>query len=75
MAGVKRLSSTSAKAKRPTPKQIEKARLTAGLTQRQAADLINYSERAWQEWEAGRRRMRQSTFDIFLQRSKNSGLR
>lgn len=62
--------STFVKAKRPTPKQILAARLAAGLTQQQAADLIQYSERAWQEWEAGRRRMRQATLEIFLQRSK-----
>ncbi len=59
--------------KRPTPKQILAARVTAGLTQHQAAELIQYSERAWQEWEGGRRRMRQSTFEIFLQRSKPGG--
>jgi DNA-binding transcriptional regulator YiaG len=58
-----------AKKKRPTPKQIREARLAAGLSQRLAAELINYSERAWQEWEAGRRKMRQETFEIFRSRA------
>jgi len=42
----------------PTPDQIRRARLTANLTQRQAAELIGYSFRMWEEWEAGRYPMR-----------------
>jgi len=42
----------------PTPAQIRKARLAADLTQRQAAALIGYSLRMWEEWEAGRYPMR-----------------
>lgn len=69
MAGVKRFLTTSKKAK---PREIKKARLAVGLSQKQAADLINYSERAWQEWEGGRRQMRRSTLDLFLARTAPS---
>lgn len=55
----------SSLAKNPTPKEIKKARLAAGLTQRAAADLIGYSRRAWQEWESGRGTMRRVILDAF----------
>ena len=42
----------------PAPAQIRKARLAANLTQRQAAELIGYSLRMWEEWESGRSPMR-----------------
>jgi DNA-binding transcriptional regulator YiaG len=51
--------------KKAKPREIKSARLAACLTQKQAAELIHYSERAWQEWEAGRRRMRASTLNNF----------
>ena len=63
--GASQLWSTSERMKNPTPKAIKKARLAAGLTQQQAAELIGYSRRAWQEWEAGRRTMRRVTLDAF----------
>ncbi len=53
--------------KKPTPEAIKKARIAVELTQRQAADLIGYSRRSWQEWEAGRRNMRMVTFKAFKQ--------
>jgi putative transcriptional regulator len=56
------------KKKPPRPSEILSARLAAGMTQAQAANLIDYSERAWQEWEGGRRRMRWSTLEAFQQR-------
>ncbi|GLK78068.1 hypothetical protein GCM10008171_33220 [Methylopila jiangsuensis] len=36
----------------PTPEQIKAAREAVGLTQKQAADLVQASSRAWQNWEA-----------------------
>jgi DNA-binding transcriptional regulator YiaG len=36
---------------KPTPKQIEKARLAAGLSQEEAAAFIYSSKRAWYQWE------------------------
>jgi len=48
----------------PTPAMIRQTRIGAGLTQKQAAELIHCGLRAWQEWEGegpdetrGRRRM------------------
>ena len=57
----------------PTPDEIRAARDAAGLTQHQAADLIHGTERAWQEWEAGNRRMHPGLWELFrkkLPRSK-----
>ncbi|WP_312283396.1 helix-turn-helix domain-containing protein [Candidatus Igneacidithiobacillus taiwanensis] len=48
------------------PEQIKAVRLKAGLTQAQAAELIGYSKRAWQDWEQGRKPMRDAAMDLFL---------
>ena len=53
----------------PTPAQIRRARLAANLTQRQAAELIGYSLRMWEEWESGRSPMRAVLFDAFTGRA------
>ena len=37
----------------PTPQQIRKTRKDAGLTQKQAAELVHVSMRQWRRWEAG----------------------
>jgi DNA-binding transcriptional regulator YiaG len=50
----------------PKPEQVRKAREAAGLTQQQAAQLIHGTVRAWQEWEAGNRRMHPGLFELFL---------
>lgn len=50
----------------PQPNEIKSARTQSGLTQSQAAALVEYSMRAWQDWEAGKRRMRQSVFNRFI---------
>ena len=49
----------------PTPHDIKEARLTAGLTQTQAAALVYASARAWQYWEAGDRDMCPSDWELF----------
>jgi putative transcriptional regulator len=54
----------------PTPTQIRKARLAAGLTQRQAAELIGYSLRMWEEWEAGRSPMRPVVWQAWQRMAK-----
>lgn len=38
----------------PTPAEIRKARKKNGHTQREAADVVFATERAWTEWEADR---------------------
>lgn len=59
----------------PTPETIRAARLAAGLTQTAAAALIHGTMRAWQDWEAGARRMHPGLWELFqvkvLQLPKN----
>ena len=50
--------------------QVRDARESAGLTQTEAATLIHSTMRAWQEWEAGNRRMHPGLWELF--RSKVS---
>lgn len=49
----------------PTPKEIKALRTKAGLTQRQCAQLLGKTTRAWQYWEAGKRPMPASDFELF----------
>ena len=52
---------------KPTKEQIKEARTKAGLTQKQAADLLDLpSYQAWQAWEIDRSRMPSYAFDYFL---------
>lgn len=41
----------------PTPDQVRAAREAAGLTQREAGELIWVTADAWRQWESGIRRM------------------
>jgi putative transcriptional regulator len=50
----------------PTIDQIKSARAAAGLTQKQAAELIMCTVRAWEQWECGNRRMHPALYDYFL---------
>lgn len=43
--------------KSPTPEQLKNTRNALGYTQREAAELVHVSLRAWQLWEAGDRKM------------------
>lgn len=52
-------------ARNPTPDEIRELRESAGLNQTDAAALLYSSQRAWQEWEAGRRRMHPVFFLYF----------
>jgi DNA (cytosine-5)-methyltransferase 1 len=49
----------------PDPAEIRAARKAAGLNQTQAAQLIHGTLRAWQEWEAGNRRMHPGLWELF----------
>lgn len=49
----------------PLPADIRAARESAGMTQAQAATLIYSTMRAWQEWEAGNRRMHPGLWELF----------
>lgn len=49
----------------PAPEAIRAAREAAGLTQTAAAALIHGTMRAWQEYEAGNRRMHPGLWELF----------
>jgi len=49
----------------PAPDDISAARMAAGLTQRQAANLIHGTEAAWRSWESGLRRMPPGLWELF----------
>lgn len=56
---------------KPTPEQIRAARMAAGLTQSQSAELVGLShENRWQEYEAGRRSPSRQTWELFLERTR-----
>lgn len=48
------------------PIEIKQARMDAGLTQQQAANLLHTSLRTWQQWEYGERRMHPAFIELFL---------
>ena len=50
---------------RPSPSTIRQARLSIGLTQRQAGELIGASARAWRAWESGFRVMPGAKWELF----------
>lgn len=49
----------------PRPDEIAEARARLSMTHAQAAELIYASERAWQEWEGGRRRMHPALWELW----------
>ena len=54
----------------PTPEEIRTARLSAGLTQRQAGEVIGAAERTWQDWERGARNMPPAKWELFRLRTE-----
>lgn len=53
----------------PAPAAIRSARLAAGLTQTQAAALVHVTCRAWQQWEAGDRRMSPALWELWQRKA------
>lgn len=53
----------------PTPEEIRSARLAAGLTQTQAAELCHRSLRGWQDAESGARALDPAPWELFLLRT------
>jgi DNA-binding transcriptional regulator YiaG len=50
-----------------SPENIRTARVNAGLTQQEAAELVHRADSArWREWESGRHRMDSSVWELFL---------
>lgn len=56
---------------KPSPEEIRAARKAAGLTQTQAAHLVYCSLRTWQQWEAGRSKMPQGLWELFMSKNFN----
>ena len=50
----------------PTPAQVKQARANAGLTQKQAAEVIYKKILAWQRYESGDREMDAALYELFL---------
>ena len=50
----------------PTPAQVKQARANAGLTQKQAAEVIHKKILAWQRYESGDRVMDAAYYELFL---------
>jgi transcriptional regulator with XRE-family HTH domain len=57
----------------PTPEDLRTARLAAGLTQRQAGELI-HSARSWEAWESGRFNMHPALLELFLLKTGQKAL-
>jgi len=53
----------------PSPEEIRATRDALGLTQRAAAALIYGTVRAWEDWEAGTRRMHPTSWELFRMRA------
>lgn len=50
----------------PTPEDFKSARIAAGLTQTEAANIIHSTCRSVQQWEAGDRRIHPGLWELFL---------
>lgn len=47
------------------PREIKKARLKLGLTQKQAGEVVGAKRRTWQDWELGNRNMPIAKWELF----------
>lgn len=55
--------------KSPSPEQIKAMRTALGYTQKEAAELVHVSLRAWQLWEAGDRKMLPGIWELCVIKS------
>lgn len=69
----KRHGPISADAAPPEPDAIRTARIVAGLTQTEAANVVHASLRTWQQWEAGDRKMHSGLFELFRIKTAQQG--
>jgi len=53
----------------PSPEEIRIVRAQSGLTQSQCAAMLHTSVRAYQQWEAGDRKMHPAFYHLFLIRA------
>jgi DNA-binding transcriptional regulator YiaG len=52
--------------KSPSTEQIKITRKTLGFTQKESAEMVHSSQRAWQLWEAGDRTMPAGLWELFV---------
>ncbi|NDH69699.1 MAG: XRE family transcriptional regulator [Gammaproteobacteria bacterium] len=50
----------------PTPKKLKTVRAAMGYTQKEAAEMVSVSLRAWQLWEAGHRKMPPGLWELCI---------
>lgn len=51
---------------KPTPRDVRAARELAGLSQKQAAELMQTTIGTWIQWETSKRQMHQRTYELFV---------
>ena len=56
----------------PSPADIRSSRLSLGLTQAQAGELVGASARAWRAWESGFRVMPGAKWELFLIKARET---
>jgi len=56
--------------KSPAPELIKKTRNVLGYTQKEAAEMVHVSLRAWQLWEAGDRKMPPGLWELCVIKSR-----
>jgi len=52
--------------KSPQPAQVKVTRKALGFTQKESAEMVHSSLRAWQLWEAGDRAMPAGIWELFV---------
>ncbi len=52
--------------KSPSAEKIKITRKTLGFTQKESAEMVHASVRAWQLWEAGDRKMPAGIWELFV---------
>lgn len=74
MANHQNRSRAKSPASNPTKREIALARINAGFTQKEAAEILYAGLRTWQQWEAGDRRMQPALYRYFLLRTGQAEL-
>ena len=54
----------------PTAAEIKQRRLKAGLSRKEAAELLGVSYRTWQDYELSVNRMRSAMWELFKLKTK-----
>jgi putative transcriptional regulator len=53
----------------PNPEKLKTVRAAMGFTQREAAEIVHVSLRAWQLWEAGDRKIPPGLWELLIIKS------